>query len=194
MNVVIYDGTVFWKAFSTRIWIIFWMSCHFKLKKKNLPSWYRNCCTSSCWKENNQKPWGNFGITAVFGDKTWSSSWMFRPPGEDQDAFQEPDYDFLCSFYRWILIWNSTIGITLWRRLFPMSWDTVVRFEGGFCHLKIYYFALISFYNNRNILIWKLGINVKIQDILIFLCYKKRIWELFCLDRELERHFHSVFS
>lgn len=194
MNVVIYDGTVFWKAFSTRIWIIFWMSCHFKLKKKIFPVGIEIVVLLHAEKKTIRNPGGILGSQLCLGIRHGQAPGCSGHQEKTRMPFRSQIMTFLCSFYRWILIWNSTIGITLWRRLFPMSWDTVVRFEGGFCHLKIYYFALISFYNNRNILIWKLGINVKIQDILIFLCYKKRIWELFCLDRELERHFHSVFS
>lgn len=101
--------------------------------------------------------------------------WMFWTPGEDQDAHQEPDYDLWCLFYRWILIWNSTINITLWRRLFPMSWDIMVRFWRRFLSFKIYYFASILVYNKRNILIWKLGINVRIKDISNFLLQKENL-------------------
>lgn len=75
MNVVTYDGRVFGKAFPTFIWIIFWVSCHFKSKKKKriLRIWYKIVCTSS-WKKKIRNPGGNFGIITVFGGMTLSGS------------------------------------------------------------------------------------------------------------------------
>lgn len=141
MNVRIYDGRVFWKAFSTCIGIIFWVSCHLNWKKKKSSHLIQNCLLFFMLKIKKSETLGKFWDDKCVWEYEYCqapdvAALMFWTPGEDQDAHQEPDYDLWCIFYTWILIWNSAINIILWRRLFPMSWDIVVRFEGGFCNLK----------------------------------------------------------